>query len=144
MNKLLIEHLKHFEGCRLRAYKDPAGVWTCGYGCTGKDIRDGTKWTQEYADNELERRANDAMTEALRLSPILKDESESRRAAIADFIYNCGEGAYRKSSLKHYVDLGQWQHASMEMLKWVHGGGHILPGLVKRRAVTSDWLLENV
>jgi len=26
--------ISHFEGCKLEAYKCPAGVWTIGYGCT--------------------------------------------------------------------------------------------------------------
>jgi GH24 family phage-related lysozyme (muramidase) len=30
-----IELIKSFEGCRLEAYKCPAGVWTIGYGHTG-------------------------------------------------------------------------------------------------------------
>ena len=27
-----LELIKHFEGCELKAYKCPAGVWTIGYG----------------------------------------------------------------------------------------------------------------
>ena len=38
-SEILIEALKGFEGCRLRAYKCPAGVWTIGYGHT-KGVKD--------------------------------------------------------------------------------------------------------
>lgn len=31
---ILISKLKEFEGLRLRAYRDSAGVWTIGYGHT--------------------------------------------------------------------------------------------------------------
>ena len=31
---LLFEQLKEFEGLRLKAYQDAAGVWTIGYGHT--------------------------------------------------------------------------------------------------------------
>lgn len=32
--KNAVELIKHFEGCRFKAYKCPAGVWTIGYGHT--------------------------------------------------------------------------------------------------------------
>ena len=44
--------IKQFEGCRLTAYKCPAGVWTIGYGHTGGVIP-GQQITQEQADRML-------------------------------------------------------------------------------------------
>ena len=48
------ELLKHFEGCRLKAYKCSAGVWTIGYGNTrytnGDRIKEGDVITQQEAD----------------------------------------------------------------------------------------------
>ena len=45
--------VKKFEGCRLTAYKCPAGVWTIGYGHTGsvdgKAICSGMVITNEKA-----------------------------------------------------------------------------------------------
>ena len=38
--------IKKFEGCKLEAYKCPAGVWTCGYGST-KGVEEGDIWSQE-------------------------------------------------------------------------------------------------
>lgn len=32
-----IKLVKHFEGCKLTAYKDEVGVWTIGYGITNAD-----------------------------------------------------------------------------------------------------------
>ncbi len=32
--KVALKIIKKFEGCRLEAYKCPAGVWTVGYGTT--------------------------------------------------------------------------------------------------------------
>ena len=32
--------IKKFEGCRLKAYKCSAGVWTCGWGAT-RDVKEG-------------------------------------------------------------------------------------------------------
>ena len=47
--------IKRWEGCVLRAYKCPAGVWTIGWGATGPDIVEGLRWTQAQADDRLAR-----------------------------------------------------------------------------------------
>jgi len=47
-----INLIKQFEGCRLTAYKCPAGVWTIGYGHTA-GIKQGQVITQEQADRIL-------------------------------------------------------------------------------------------
>ena len=39
-----IESIKQFEGCKLTAYKCPAGIWTIGYGHT-KNVTSGMKIT---------------------------------------------------------------------------------------------------
>ena len=49
--------IKEFEGCKLEAYKCPAGVWTIGYGTTDSDysitktkIKAGLKISKQKAD----------------------------------------------------------------------------------------------
>lgn len=44
-----INLIKRYEGCRLEAYKCPAGVWTIGYGHTG-DVQPRQKITQAQAE----------------------------------------------------------------------------------------------
>ena len=44
-----IDLIKKYEGCRLDAYKCPAGVWTIGYGHTG-GVQPGQKITQAQAE----------------------------------------------------------------------------------------------
>jgi len=50
--------IKGWEGCRLTAYKCPAGVLTIGYGHTGKDVKPGMKITQTQADALFETDVN--------------------------------------------------------------------------------------
>jgi len=138
--EILINLIKEFEGCKLKAYRCPAGVWTVGWGATGKGINKDTVWTQEQADEQLHDRALDALHEAIRLSPILLHETIERQAAIADFIYNCGINAYRKSTLKKRVDATDWVSAKTELMRWTRAKGKVLPGLVKRRKKGSDLL----
>ena len=45
--------IKEFEGCKLKAYRDQRGIWTCGWGATGPEITAKTTWTQEQADARL-------------------------------------------------------------------------------------------
>lgn len=140
MNKILIDHLKTWEGCRLKAYPDQGGVWTIGYGCTGYGIVKGVVWSQDRADRELEIRADKAEQDAIKYSPILKDQNDSRRAAIASFIYNVGLGSpkrmgYIDSTLRKSVNAGLWQQAAVEIKKWDHVNGIKNQGLDNRRAV---------
>lgn len=45
--------IKQFEGCRLTAYKCPAGVWTIGYGHTA-GVHQGQTITQAEAERYLQ------------------------------------------------------------------------------------------
>jgi len=138
--EILINLIKEFEGCKLKAYKCPAGVWTVGFGATGKEINKDTVWTQEQANEQLHDRALDALHEAIRLSPILLHETIERQAAIADFIYNCGGGNYRASTLKKRVDAGDWNSAKKEIMRWDKVKGKPLAGLTRRRLIECDML----
>lgn len=138
--EIVLGLIKDSEGCRLIAYTDPVGIWTIGYGCTGAGITKGVRWTQEKADKELQIRAKLALDDAIKASPSLQHQSPKKQAAIADFIFNCGLTAYKKSTLKKYIDQMQWQHAAIEIQKWDHAGQKKLPGLTRRRKKEADML----
>ena len=52
ISKIAFEKIKEFEGCKLQAYQDAAGVWTIGYGHT-YNVRQGDRISQWYADDML-------------------------------------------------------------------------------------------
>jgi lysozyme len=139
--EILVALIKEFEGCKLTAYRCPAGVWTIGYGATGANIKEGTVWTQKQADEALMETALNCLHTAIRLSPVLREQSMSKQAAIADFIYNLGAGNYLKSSLKFRVDQKNWVNAVHEIKKWDKVKGVPLKGLTKRRAREAELLL---
>lgn len=141
MNEKLIDLINEFEGCRTKAYLCPAGKWTIGYGVTGQDIKEGTEWSQEKCNQELLILAKKYENMALNSSPILTVHSESRRAAIADFVYNLGIGNYNKSALKRLIDSGKWTEAAKEILQWDKVAGQTLPGLHRRRIAESKLLV---
>lgn len=143
---ILIDLIKKSERCELKAYKCPAGVWTCGWGCTGYGIKEGTEWTQEHADYMLDVLADSSIDVALKASPVLKTQSPGRQAAIADFIYNCGLTAYKSSTLKRNIDANDFKTAQESIKMWdkahVNGEAKVLKGLTIRRQAESDLLKD--
>ncbi len=127
--------IRTFEGCRLMPYLCPAGVWTCGWGSTGPDVVPGQPWTQEYADRRMQQDAMRFARGTLALCPGL---AGTRLSAIADFAYNVGLGALQASTLRRKVNSREWDEAKTQLMRWVRGGGRVLPGLVRRRKAEAD------
>jgi lysozyme len=63
---------------------------------------------------------------------------ETRRGALASFIFNVGEGAFARSTLLKKLNAGDWRGACNELPKWIHAGGKKLKGLARRRAVEQS------
>lgn len=140
--KLLTDLLKKFEGCKLKAYPDPgtgAEPWTIGYGST-RGVKQGDVITQEQAEELLLEEAQEYLDEALRLSPRLRSATPGQQAAIASFVYNCGAGNYKKSTLKRNVDAGDFNEAKHSIKMWNKANGKVLKGLVTRRQAEADLL----
>lgn len=134
---LLYELIKRFEGCRLMPYLCPAGVWTCGWGSTGADVFPGRAWTQEYADRRMADDARRFALGTLRLCPGL---SGAALCGIGDFSYNLGLGNLQASTLRRCINAGDWAGARLQLMRWVRGGGRVLPGLKIRRAAEAALL----
>ena len=101
-----------------------------GFGTTGAGVYPGEPWTQEQAEERMKRDVERFVTGTLALCPEL---SGNRLDAIADFAYNCGLGNLRASTLRKRINTGDWDGAKVELMKWIRGGGRVLPGLLKRR-----------
>ena len=126
--------IRRFEGCELRAYLCPAGVWTIGWGSTGPDVRPGDVWTQAQADARMQADALRFAKGTLALCPSLRGND---LCAIADFAYNLGLGRLKTSTLRRKINAGQMEAVAGELAKWTRGGGRVLPGLVRRRAAEA-------
>ena len=48
------EHTRELEGFQSVAYLCPAGVWTVGYGQTGRDIGPGVVWSRQHAESRMQ------------------------------------------------------------------------------------------
>ncbi len=108
------------------------GVWTCGFGTTGADIREGLIWTREQAIERLQRDWLRTQQGVLKSSPILA-KFPNRLDAVTDFAYNVGTSRYTGSSMRSYIDRQDWTSAANEFPKWNLSRGKVIPGLVRRR-----------
>ena len=125
-----VDLIKHFEGVRLKAYKDAVGIPTIGYGST-KGVTMGMKITAQEAEGLLRRdlqRFEDAVNEYV-LVPL----NQSQFDALVSFSYNVGTGALRKSTLLKKLNKRDYAGASLEFLRWTRAGKRRLKGLVRRR-----------
>lgn len=142
--------IKPFEGYARRladgscaAYPDPGthgSPWTIGWGTTGRGVGPDTVWSVEQAQQALDEEMTFAASKAVQLSPRLMHTEDRRLAAIISFIYNCGAGNYRISTLKKRIDAGDWEGAKEEIVKWNKAAGRVLPGLTKRRQAEAALL----
>ncbi|ADR52347.1 phage-related lysozyme [Candidatus Liberibacter solanacearum CLso-ZC1] len=99
--------------------------------------------TEQQADDLLKRDISKCLSQVFTVSPILIHAGENRISAIGDFVFNLGIGRYRASTLRKCVDAEDWKSASHECKRWVFAGGKKLKGLVARREIEAELLLEN-
>ena len=130
----LIELLKPFEGCRLRAYKDEAGIWTIGWGET-LGVVEGMAWTQEQADAMLQKRAAWFLAKTLQHCPQLLNERPTRQAACGSLCYNIGVGAWKNvCSVRRLTARGEYAAAAEVFRRWNKAGGRTSRILTLRRS----------
>jgi len=141
------EMIKHHEGVRFKPYRCPARLFTIGVGHVlypdqGRlplDQRDAFQLKAE--DNRTFSKAEvDGLLSAdlirfetgvARLFPLVLTQNQND--ALVSFAFNLGLGGLQRSTLRQKMLRGETQEAADEFLKFVRGGGKILPGLVKRR-----------
>lgn len=117
--------IKSFEGCRLTAYKCPAGVWTIGYGHTG-GVKFGQKITQAKADAYL--KSDLAKFEKHVASYKKYNWNQNEFDALVSFAYNVG-------SITQLTANGTRtkKQISEKILAYDKAAGKTLAGLTRRR-----------
>ena len=132
--------IKSFEGCHLKAYKCPAGVWTIGYGHTGKDVKEGLVITQEQAEHYLK---NDVIIHSENVSRLVKRPlTQNQFDALVSFEYNVGYGNFASSTMLKLLNKSEYQAAAEQFDRWVFAKGKKLNGLVKRRKAEKELFLS--
>ena len=129
MNERGIKLIKEFEGCRLTAYKCPAGVWTIGYGHT-ENVRSGMKITSLQAEKLLRQDLVKFETAVIAYNYVYHF-NENEIAALTSFAYNCGTG-----SLKNLLKNGSRSRSEIRSAILLYNkdiNGKYLAGLARRR-----------
>lgn len=127
-----IDIIKKYEGCKLSAYKCPAGIVTIGYGTTvypdGTPVKMGDTITKEQAESLL----LDYVIN--KIMPNIRDLSlnSNQEAALCSLIYNIGWGAFSKSKCYKAIKAKDWETV-FNNWNWCKANGKFLLGLAKRR-----------
>jgi lysozyme len=127
-----------FESCALTAYQDIKGIWTIGWGHTGPDVREGSAITWQMAETLL---SQDTMRAQLCVNTYVDVVlTQPEFDALVDFVFNCGTGAFKNSTLLKLLNEGKYAQASMQFDLWDHASGVVVAGLLRRReAETAEF-----
>ena len=132
--------IKDSEGCKLKAYKCPAGIWTIGYGHTGPDVYAGKVITQQEAEVILENDLKKFVDGVDQLVTV--QLTKNQLGALVSFAFNVGLGALKNSTLLKILNQGRYADAAEQFLRWNKAGGKELPGLTKRREAERSLFLK--
>ena len=148
LNKLGIDLMHFFEGCKLEAYECSGSLplpkdkkfFTIGWGNTfyenGTPVKKGDKITQDRANSLFVFVANKFADEIKKL--IKSNLSENQFSALVCFAYNVGTGNLAKSTLLKKVNANPNDPSiANEFLRWNKAGGKELLGLTRRRTAES-------
>lgn len=133
-----VELIKHFEGLRLEAYKPvpTEKYYTIGYGHYSSDLTRDSRITQDDAEMILKKDLEKfvAGVNDVLLVPVNQNQFD----ALVSFAYNLGISALRSSTLLKLVNQRKFTDAEKQFSAWVHAGGQVLGGLVKRRQAEKE------
>ncbi|KAK0713583.1 glycoside hydrolase family 24 protein [Lasiosphaeria miniovina] len=139
-NQATVDLISEFEGFRASVYTDPTGNPTVGYGhlCSNSKCSD-VKYSIPLSKTDGKKLlADDMRPKEDCITKMTSDEvtlNLNQYGALVSWAFNMGCGAAEDSSLIKRLNKGENPNALItdELPKWVHGGGEVLPGLVRRR-----------
>ncbi len=136
-----LELIQRFEGLRLQAYQDVAGVWTIGYGHT-RTARPAMTITEADARALLRKDVENAEADVTRAARVPLNENEF--AALVSWTFNLGGGNLQRSTMLKRLNAGDRDGAAAALTWWNMAGGEVLRGLVLRREAEKTLFLKPV
>ena len=134
--------IKKYEGCKLKAYKCPAGVPTIGYGNTyyfsGVKVSLGDTITQDEAEKlltELLPKYENTVKRSIHV-----ELNQNQFDALVSFCWNCGSSRTLFKLINEKTSdeiIHSWLTTH-----YIRGGGKILNGLIKRRLSEADLFIK--
>jgi lysozyme len=137
--------IKQFEGLRLEAYTDSAGIWTIGFGHT-KGVYAGMEITDYGAAKLL---IDDLGIAAACVARVIKKQMTNHEfGGFVSLTHNIGVGAFEGSTAARKFNKGDKNGASQAILMWnkitVNGKKVVSQGLINRRASEAVYFQMNV
>ncbi len=128
-----LEIIKRHESCRLKAYLDPVGIPTIGYGHTA-GVKIGQTITQAQADAYLAQDVGTAERAVAKYDGTY-NWNQNQFDALVSFTYNCGAGNLDKLLASGKRTVSEISAKISTYNKGtVNGAKVVLTGLVRRRA----------
>ena len=126
---------KRYEGLRKSAYQDSGGIWTIGYGHTGRDVSPGMAISELEAEALLRADLRSAI-DCVNLNVKLAIE-QNQFDAIVDFCFNAGRGNFVRSTLLTKLNARDFAGAADQFGLWINVNGQPNRGLQRRRAAET-------
>lgn len=127
-----MDFIEAWEGCKLTAYKCPAGIWTIGVGHT-KDVTEHDEITYEQSREMLREDIEEVQ---LGLATFVNVHvTEGQFIALVSLAFNVGVSyvVHKCPRLMRALNAGDVEQAAHQFLDITKAGGKELPGLVRRR-----------
>jgi lysozyme len=142
--------IKSFEGEKLTAYQDEAGIWTIGWGSTYNHDLKRRVQKGDIIDKETALRwlRLDAANAAANVKKVVKVPiNQNQLDSLTSFSYNIGDNAFAGSTLLRKLNAGtSKQEVALEFPKWnkvtKNGEKVVSNGLVRRRKMEADLFLS--
>lgn len=135
-----INLIKECEGCYTGAYKCPAGVWTIGYGHTGKvdgkAIAYGMKITKAKAEELLKE---DLRRFERHVDGFRYQWTQNQFDALVSFAFNVGSITQLTANGTRTI-----KEIALKIPAYNKAGGKVLAGLTKRRKMEQELFLRTV
>lgn len=136
--------LEQFEGLRLEAYLDSAGIATIGFGTikypNGNKVKLGDKITKTQAKEyklydlkEFESTVNTSVKVPL---------TQNQYDTLVSLSYNIGSGAFKNSTLLKKLNASDYKGAAEQFLVWNKVNSKRVQGLVNRREAERKLFLS--
>ncbi len=143
-----LDLIAEFEGWVPRAYNDPVGYCTIGFGHLIQRSPCDDSIPEEFKGEITRERGFELMRGHLvGVETTIKGSVEYATLqhqfdALSSFIYNIGDTNFRNSTLLAKLNVGDLVGVSLEWPRWRFAAGQELPGLVRRREAELDMFFD--
>ncbi|MEZ9233245.1 lysozyme [Vibrio amylolyticus] len=147
VSPIALDIIGNAEGCRKSPYVCPAGLVTNGIGNTQfspNETVDHEQIAKDWVKNIAN--AEKCVSKAEQASGVTMTQGQFD--AFTSFAFNTGCTRFRRNpnqtstQIYKHILAGNYQNACDQLLRWVHGGGVTLSGLITRRGLEHDRCLD--